>query len=73
MRVDTTRFGEIEIQDKDLFEFPMGMLGFGRYKWFFIVDHRDNSPFKWLQSAEDGELAFIISTMSRPKISIRYC
>ena len=61
MRVSTTRFGEIEVPEEELFEFPMGLLGFSRNKLFCIIDHRDESPFKWLQCVEDGELAFIIS------------
>lgn len=61
IRVDTARFGEIEATEDSLFEFPMGLLGFARQKRFVIVDHRGDSPFKWLQSVDDGGLAFILT------------
>ncbi|MFN3201818.1 MAG: flagellar assembly protein FliW [Bradymonadia bacterium] len=61
MRVETSRFGVLDINPEALFTFPMGLLGFSRHKKFVVLDHREDSPFKWLQSAEDGDLAFIIS------------
>ena len=59
--IETARFGLIEVDEASLFEFPMGLLGFARQKRFVIVDHRDDSPFKWLQSVDDGSLAFILT------------
>ena len=59
--IDTARFGPIEVDEAQLFSFPMGLLGFARNKRYAIVDHRQDSPFKWLQSVEDGELAFIVT------------
>ncbi|MCK6572153.1 flagellar assembly protein FliW [Myxococcota bacterium] len=61
MQIKTTRFGDVEVRDESFFTFPMGLLGFSKLKRFFVLDHKDDSPFKWLQSAEDPDLAFIIS------------
>ena len=61
MRIETARFGVLEAPDDGVFTFPMGLLGFARHKKFVVLDHSDNSPFKWMQSTEDGELAFIIT------------
>ncbi|MEE2787577.1 MAG: flagellar assembly protein FliW [Myxococcota bacterium] len=61
MRVDTARFGTIDVVEDQIFSFPMGMLGFAKYKRYIVLDHSENSPFKWLQSVEDGALAFIIT------------
>jgi flagellar assembly factor FliW len=61
MRVETVRFGTIDVADEQIFTFPMGMLGFAKYKKFVVLDHGENSPFKWLQSLDDGGLAFIIT------------
>ncbi len=61
MLINTTRFGELQVEDSAFFTFPMGLLGFGRLKRFFVLDHKEDSPFKWLQSAEDPDLAFIIT------------
>ena len=61
MHVETSRFGEIEVDLATLFEFPMGLPGFARLKRFVVLDHAEDSPFKWLQSVDDGAVAFIIS------------
>ena len=57
---ETVRFGKIEIEEEKIIEFPSGLLGLTRYKHFFILDHSENSPFKWLQSGDDPALAFVI-------------
>lgn len=61
IQLDTARFGAIEVAEEGVFTFPMGLLGFARHKRYAIVDHREDSPFKWLQSLDDGDLAFIIT------------
>jgi len=61
MQIKTTRFGELEVRDELFFTFPMGLLGFSKLKRFFVLDHKDDSPFKWLQCAEDPDIAFIIT------------
>ncbi len=61
MQIETTRFGTIEVEDDQLFNFPMGLLGFSGLKRYVVLDHADDSPLKWLQSVDDGSLAFIIT------------
>ena len=61
MQVNSTRFGELQVDESAVFTFPMGLLGFGKLRRFIVLDHREDSPFKWLQSVEDPDLAFIIS------------
>ena len=61
MKIDTSRFGTIEIQEDQVFTFPMGILGFAKCKRFVVIDHTEESPFKWLQSLDEGGLAFIIT------------
>lgn len=61
MRVETSRFGVLEVDESTLFDFPMGLPGFARHKRFVVVDHTSDSPFKWMQCVDDGALAFIIS------------
>ncbi|MBH23244.1 MAG: hypothetical protein CMH57_02045 [Myxococcales bacterium] len=39
--------------------FPQGMLGFPEMQRFFILDHTAG-PFRWLQSADDPDVAFVI-------------
>jgi flagellar assembly factor FliW len=60
MKVTTSRFGELDIRDDEILEFPEGMIGFSDKKRFIIHEHHPGSPFNWLQSLDDGSLAFIV-------------
>jgi flagellar assembly factor FliW len=73
MKVETSRFGIVEVEDSQVFTFPMGMLGFAKLKQYVVIDHTEDSPFKWLQSVEEGSLAFIITdpTFFRPDYQIK--
>ena len=73
MQVETSRFGTIEVDESQVFTFPMGMLGFAKLKKYVVIDHTQDSPFKWLQSIEESGLAFIITdpTFFRPDYQIK--
>ena len=65
MKINTLRFGEIEIEDERVFNFVMPIIGFNELKKFVIIDFNKDSFFKWLQSVEDPALAFpIVSVFS---------
>ena len=53
-------FGKIEISEKQLIYFHTGLFGFEGYKQFALIEESAESPFKWLQSTEEPELAFIL-------------
>ena len=59
MLIQTTRFGEVEIQDHDILTFPSGMLGFSAERHFVMIEDEMGSPFQWLQSVEKQDLAFV--------------
>ena len=61
MKVQTSRFGGLEIAEEDLILFPEGLLGFHRYKQFVLVQVAETSPLLWLQSVQVPELAFVIA------------
>lgn len=60
MKIKTTRFGELEVDKKDIIEFTEGLLGFESLKKFFIVDPGDQTLILWLQSIDDAGTAFPI-------------
>ena len=60
MKITTTRFGELEVDKKDIIEFTEGLLGFENLKKFFIVDPGDQTLILWLQSTDDAGTAFPI-------------
>jgi flagellar assembly factor FliW len=60
VKITTTRFGELEVDKKDIIEFTEGLLGFENQKKFFIVDPGDQTLILWLQSIDDAATAFPI-------------
>ena len=59
MQVDTTRFGKIEIAEKELITFPWGVPGFEHLKSYVLLEYK-NGPFQWLQSVEEPAVAFVV-------------
>ena len=62
MKITTTRFGEIEVNDDAIFTFVMPMIGYEDEDKYIIIDHGEDSPFKWLQSVKSPELAFVMTS-----------
>ena len=60
IKFETTRFGEIELEEKEMIMLPKGLIGFAELKKFILLDHDKDSPFKWLQSLDDGAIAFVL-------------
>lgn len=64
IKLNTTKFGEIEIDKNLIFEFVVPIIGFNDLKHYAIVDYKPDSPFKWLQSVDEMDLAFPITLCS---------
>lgn len=62
MRIQTAKFGEIDVNDELIFDFVEPIIGYDNLRKYILVEHNDNSVFKWLQSIEDSELAFPVSS-----------
>lgn len=60
LTIKTTRFGELSIDEKRVIQFPEGLLGFPAQKDYVILEHKPESPFFWLQSLTDADLAFVV-------------
>ena len=63
MQIETTRFGALEINDDRVITFAEGLPGFEGCRRFTLVPHpsaKEGLPFEWLQSVEDGALAFLV-------------
>lgn len=59
MRVQTTRFGEQEVDDDKVIRMPDGMLGFPE-KRFILLTPPNLGPFCWFQAVDNPELAFVV-------------
>ena len=58
MKLLTSRFGTVEVPDKDVLFFSLGVLGFPEVRRYVMLDHGRNTPLKWLQAVDKPELAF---------------
>ncbi|MCL5105760.1 MAG: flagellar assembly protein FliW [Armatimonadetes bacterium] len=65
MKVETTRFGELEVEESSIIKMPKGPIGFESYTDFVVIEHRPDTEFRWLQSAEDPTLAFVVVDPSK--------
>ena len=60
MILHTTRFGDLECPADKALTIPSGIIGFPASTRYLILDHDRDVPFKWLQSLDQAELAFVI-------------
>ena len=67
MLVQTTRFGEIDVKDDQIISFHSGLIGFSEAQRFVIREDEAAAPFRWLQSIDSEDLAFV---MIEPHVSI---
>ncbi len=59
MVIDSKAYGKIGVDEKQIFHFEGGILGFENIKDFALLDAQQQ-PFMWLQSIEVAHLAFIV-------------
>lgn len=59
-QIKTKPYGDIEIQQDDILDFPNGIFAFESFKRFVIIQDREDNMLAWLQSLDDPELAFLI-------------
>ena len=60
MKFTNRQFGEMSFEETHVLNVPEGIIGFGEYKKYLIVDDEDSQPFRWLVSLEDPELNFAL-------------
>ena len=59
MRIQTTRFGELNVPAECIIRFVSSLAGFPRHKRFALFPYEENSPFYILQSVSNAELMAI--------------
>ncbi|MBQ7515021.1 MAG: flagellar assembly protein FliW [Schwartzia sp.] len=60
-KINTVRFGEIEIPEEKIIHFADGMPAFEGEHDYVIVPFDESSPYVFLQSVKTPELAFLIT------------
>ena len=58
--IETNRFGPLEVPEDAIITLPFGIPGFDRAQEFILLDHRPGSMFRWLQSTQRPDLAFVV-------------
>jgi flagellar assembly factor FliW len=56
---ESVRFGTVEADDGDVFEFPLGLIGLGGSR-YALLDRNPGTEFRWLHDVEDPALALPI-------------
>jgi flagellar assembly factor FliW len=59
VKISTTRFGELELEDAKVIDMPDGMVGFSERR-FVILNPENGGPFCWYQSVENPALSFVV-------------
>jgi flagellar assembly factor FliW len=63
MKVETSRFGTLDISEKEIVRFPEGLYGFEKETEFTLLPFNPNveSPMEWMQSLKSTHLAFVVT------------
>lgn len=61
MLIRSTRFGDINVSEKQIIQFPNGIPGFPEEKSFAYLLGNSESPFSYLQSLSEPNLTFLLA------------
>jgi flagellar assembly factor FliW len=56
LTVQSTRFGDLEVSEESVIEFPQGLIGLGGNRYTLLA-RSDDAAFVWLHSLDDPALA----------------
>jgi flagellar assembly factor FliW len=65
MKINTTRFGALEMQPEDVLHFPGGMLGLEDCRDWVLLADAENDALGWLQSVSHSEIALAVVSPRR--------
>lgn len=60
-KVNTSRFGEIEVDEKKIVHFNRGIPAFEDETEFVILPYEEESPYYFMQSLKSPDLAFLLT------------
>ena len=61
MEIESTRFGQLVVDDERIITFPHGLLGFPEHARFALIQTGEENYFFWLQAVDDPNLAFVVT------------
>lgn len=60
IKIQTKYYGEIEVPEDNEIHFIRQIFGFEEYSDFYLLEMKDLDNFFWLQSKDEGSLAFVV-------------
>jgi flagellar assembly factor FliW len=69
VKIETTRFGALEIPDANVLSFPEGLPGFESRR-FILLKHETNPIVEWLQSLDEPGIA--VMTIDPRELALEY-
>ncbi len=60
VKVETRKFGSIEVDEDKVINIPTGLPGFPGKDKFVLLEKEEARPFCWLQCVDDPEIALIV-------------
>lgn len=60
MRIETQRFGTLQLNSDQLFLFPQGLIGMETLRQWALLPDPNNASVAWLQSASRGDRAIAL-------------
>jgi flagellar assembly factor FliW len=60
LKLNTLRFGEIEINEEGIVTFENGLPGFEDLQQFVFIQEDQQQPYAYMQSVDDCDVSFII-------------
>ncbi len=60
MKINTRKFGEIDIAENKILTMPDGLPGFPGFDRFVLLEDPNSVPFCWFQSVETPNLALVV-------------
>jgi len=60
MLIETSRFGQLEVDERRLITFGEGILGFPQQHCYALIQTGEGSGFYWLQAVDTPDLAFVV-------------
>ena len=60
MLIETTRFGQVQVDGSKIITFKDGILGFPECRRYALIQTATDPVFFWLQSVDDPSVAFVV-------------
>ncbi|MFA6451368.1 MAG: flagellar assembly protein FliW [bacterium] len=60
MKVITSRFGDLDVAEEQIYTLAYPLPGFSATSSFFFIQKEKIAPFQWMQSVEESGLTFVV-------------